>query len=216
MKRGEYNKWMKDGAPIPATTVRDMKKARKEQVSLEPYSDDSYQHTNCNQPEHPQLRPLSSFDWDSEYLLNINGPNNSEAEKGSAEEDEEDEEDEDEDAFDDEPEGEKKEEEEPKENGNSGTRGLFQYLPDNGKDKLFPGSQVTINEAFVMALQFTLKHTLADAVLDDFTKMTNLMLPENHNFAQSKYLFQKFFKELDQVLPPFNRNRSMRKLQGKF
>jgi len=90
----EYNKWMKDGAPIPATTVRDMKKARKEQVSLEPYNDDSYQHTNCNQPEHPQLRPLSSFDWDSEYLLNINGPNNSEAEKGSAEEDEEDEEDE--------------------------------------------------------------------------------------------------------------------------
>jgi len=30
-----------------------------------------------------------------------------------------------------------------------------------------------------MALQFTLKHTLADAVLDDFTKMMNLMLPEN-------------------------------------
>jgi len=75
-----------------------------------------------------------------------------------------------------------------------------QYLPENGDEKLFPDAPVTLNETLVMVLQFTLKHSLSEIALDDLPKMFTLVLPQNHQLDDSKYLFHKFFQELEHVL----------------
>jgi len=72
-----------------------------------------------------------------------------------------------------------------------------QYLPENGDEKLFPDAPVTLNETLVMVLQFTLKHSLSEIALDDLLKMFTLVLPQNHQLDDSKYLFHKFFQELE-------------------
>ena len=58
---------------------------------------------------------------------------------------------------------------------------------------LFAGSQVGIIEAFVMILQFVLKHHLSSKAFAELLLLLRVLLPRNSQLPKSVYMLKRFF-----------------------
>ena len=65
---------------------------------------------------------------------------------------------------------------------------------------LYTGSEITIAQAIVLILSFSLRHSLTASAVEDLLKLLNVFLPSSNILPESLHLFRKIFHDPSESL----------------
>lgn len=73
-------------------------------------------------------------------------------------------------------------------------RSLYKSLLES-KTPLYPGSDVTILDSYILLYEYALRHSLTKEAFKELIQLVTVHMPSNAKSAKSVYLLQKFFEK---------------------